>query len=116
MSLSQRQQCIREFRKNPKNRILIISAVGNTGLNLACADFVIFVDQPWSGQDIDQTEGRVHRYPQKREVWIIHILALGTTDVIMSSMARGKKDMLDAFVRLKGGQGMFYVIAMHEYL
>lgn len=116
MSLSERQQCVQDFRKNSKNRILIISAVGNTGLNLACADFLIFIDQPWSGQDVEQAGGRVCRFPQKREVWIIHLLALGTTDVIMSCMARGKKDMLDAFVRLKGGQGMFHFVIKYTQI
>jgi SNF2 family DNA or RNA helicase len=110
MSFDKRQRVVNEFRNSDSVRILIISAVGNTGLNLACADFLIFVDQPWSGQDVDQGRGRVCRYPQKKEVWILHILALNTSDVIMSTMALGKKDMLDAFVSAHGGQGIFITI------
>ena len=107
MSFEQRQRVVNAFRTSDACRILIISAVGNTGLNLACADFVLYVDQPWSGGDIDQTNGRVHRPPQSREVWIFHVLALGTSDVVMSSLARGKKEMLNAFVSKQDGQGVF---------
>jgi hypothetical protein len=44
-------------------------------------------------------------------VQVIQIVALETTDVIVNSMARGKKEMLEAFTRngsIKGQSEQFY--------
>ena len=48
--------------------------------------------------------GRIHRQPQKHPVIVIHLLANDTADIIVSSMAQGKKNMLDAFLSKKEGQ------------
>lgn len=37
-----RQQRVQRFREDVSSRVLIFSKVGNSGLNLACADTVIF--------------------------------------------------------------------------
>jgi len=60
-------------------------------------------DQPWSAQDERQIRGRVHRQPQKKPVTVYHLLANETADIILSAMARGKHDMLEAF--LSNGTG-----------
>jgi hypothetical protein len=49
--------------------------------------------------------GRAWRTPQSHIVQVIHILALDTTDVIVSGMAMGKKDMLEAFARNGSSKG-----------
>jgi SNF2 family DNA or RNA helicase len=45
-----------------------------------------------------QINGRIHRQPQDKTVHVIHLLADDTSDVVMFSMAKGKKVMLEAFV------------------
>jgi hypothetical protein len=62
-------------------------------------------DQPWSAQDERQICGRAHRQPQKKEVHCYHLLADETSDIILSSLARGKKDMMEAFLQKQAGQG-----------
>jgi hypothetical protein len=42
MSFAQRAEAVERFRSDAEIRVLIISAVGGTGLNLAFADIVIF--------------------------------------------------------------------------
>jgi SNF2 family DNA or RNA helicase len=42
MSFTQRAEAVERFRSDPEIRVLIISAVGGTGLNLAFADIVLF--------------------------------------------------------------------------
>ncbi|TDL13173.1 P-loop containing nucleoside triphosphate hydrolase protein, partial [Rickenella mellea] len=96
-----RQERIDRFRAGKDERVMIMSAVGMTGLNLSCANFVIFFDQPWSSQDEEQFIGRAWRPPQKKQVWVYHLIALGTTDVLMCGMARGKSAMLDEFLQRK---------------
>ncbi|KAF8219034.1 P-loop containing nucleoside triphosphate hydrolase protein, partial [Tricholoma matsutake] len=97
--IEKRDQLIREFY-NPKNpiRVLIFSSIGSAGLNLSLSDMVIFFDQPWSAQDERQIRGRAHRQPQKKIVKVIHLLANDSADLLMNAVARGKRDMFDAFV------------------
>ena len=50
--------------------------------------------------------GRVHRQPQQDEVLSIHLLAKDTADVIVSGMAQGKQDMMEAFLSKPAGRGL----------
>lgn len=52
----------------------------------------------WSDVHTVQIIGRVHRLGQKNTVRVYRITALKTTDVVMSSMAREKNEMLEALV------------------
>lgn len=65
-------------------------------------------DQPWSAQDERQIRGRAHRQPQKQIVKAIHLLAGDSSDLLMNDMAKGKKDMFEAFVNKELGQGMYF--------
>jgi SNF2 family DNA or RNA helicase len=56
-------------------------------------------DLCWSAQDMRQINGRIHRQPQDKTVHVIHLIADGTSDVLMYAMATGKKAMLEAFVK-----------------
>jgi hypothetical protein len=55
-------------------------------------------DQPWSAQDERQLIGRIWRQPQSKQVKIIHLLAIDTTDIVLHSQAQGKAFMLDLFL------------------
>ncbi|KAF8881075.1 hypothetical protein BD779DRAFT_1473544 [Infundibulicybe gibba] len=55
-------------------------------------------DTVWSELTTVQIIGRAHRLGQKKEVHVYKLAALGTTDVIMSSLARSKDEMLNALV------------------
>ncbi|THU81192.1 hypothetical protein K435DRAFT_809279 [Dendrothele bispora CBS 962.96] len=97
MPYDKRDQVVSEFRKPGSPRIFIFSHVGSAGLNLAIANIVIFIDQPWSAQDERQIRGRAHRQPQKSTVKAIHFLANESSDVLMSKMAQQKLEMHSAF-------------------
>ena len=64
----------------------------------------------WSDQATVQIVGRAHRLGQTRPVYVYHLLAVGTTDVIISSMAREKNDMLQALLTrtVKQTPGKYY--------
>ncbi|KAJ3566667.1 hypothetical protein NP233_g6859 [Leucocoprinus birnbaumii] len=99
MSFDKRDACITKLH-DPKSeeRVLIFSSVGSAGLNLAIADVVIFFDQPWSAQDEQQIRGRAHRQPQKKIVKVIYLLAMESADLLLHGVARGKRDMFNAFM------------------
>lgn len=103
--------------------MLIISSIGRTGLNLAFACIVILLvsckqsthpvvlltyhrcqDIPWSAQDILQIIGRVWRHGQTKEVLVYRVLALGTTDIIVSGVAMHKQHMLQGFLQKPDGK------------
>jgi TATA-binding protein-associated factor len=52
-----------------------------------------------------QIIGRAWRQRQQRTVVAIHLLAAETADITLSSLARGKKDMLDAFLTTDASKG-----------
>jgi SNF2 family DNA or RNA helicase len=72
-------------------------------------------DQPWSAQDERQIIGQAWRQLQKKTVKVYHLLALDTTDVLMSSVARGKQEMLETFLLKKQGQGVWHDSRDHKH-
>ena len=102
--------------------------MGSAGLNLSVADVVIFFvstlillsvgclhflqDQPWSAQDERQIRGRAHRQPQTKTVKVIYLLANNSADLLMNAVARGKRDMFEAFVNKELGEGKLKVLLL----
>ncbi|KDQ05771.1 hypothetical protein BOTBODRAFT_49708 [Botryobasidium botryosum FD-172 SS1] len=111
-SMQDRQGIVESFQREDARpdgaqtdpcRILAVSAVGGEGLNLARADIVIFFDQPWSSCDEAQFIGRASRHGQTFPVIVYHVLGQGTTDVMMSRLAKDKDAMLRKFCSPSGG-------------
>ncbi|KAJ3548525.1 hypothetical protein NMY22_g1227 [Coprinellus aureogranulatus] len=108
-----RSEVIREFRSNPNCRVLIFSRVGNVGLNLTCANTVIFLDQPWSAQDEQQIRGRIHRHGQSKDCISYQLLALGTADEVLAGISESKSSMLTAFFSRESSQKLLSVLRGH---
>ncbi|KAJ8690094.1 hypothetical protein PTI98_012931 [Pleurotus ostreatus] len=101
MNTRARSKIVKKFHASDEFRVLIISSVGSTGLNLAIANIVVFVDQPWSALEQHQIENRCYRQPQKKDVLCFMLLIRGTADIILASHALGKRDLSESF--LPGG-------------
>jgi SNF2 family DNA or RNA helicase len=69
-------------------------------------------DQPWSAQDERQIRGRAHRQPQTKIVKVIYLLANDSADLLMNAVARGKRDMFEAFVNKELGEGNLVAVTM----
>ncbi|RXW14683.1 hypothetical protein EST38_g11168 [Candolleomyces aberdarensis] len=98
-SYEQRAKIVRKFNEDPEYRVLVFSKVGSTGLNLTRANFVLFL-----------ITGRAWRQRQTRPVTAIHLLANNTADITLSLLARGKKDMLDAFFTTDASKALMRVM------
>ena len=112
---------VQTFRKDKDIRVFIFTRVGATGINLTEADTIIyavrvtvkfryciltpFKDQAWSGQEMKQARGRCHRQPQKKVVHCYHLLAENTADILLYGLARGKEEMMTAFLSKEEGRG-----------
>jgi SNF2 family DNA or RNA helicase len=115
ISPTQRSQAIEKFKNSDRNgvRVLILSQVGMTGLNLPVANILIMVvrtqyhltnhnsaaaqDTLWSAQDDSQLIGRIWRHPQLKVVHVYRLIADKTSDVFLNNISFDKAQMHEAF-------------------
>ncbi|KAF5379543.1 hypothetical protein D9615_006663 [Tricholomella constricta] len=97
MSTKSRQHALQRFDKPDGPRVLLMSAVGMTGLNLPIANILIMLDTLWSAQEDRQLIGRIWRTPQKKEVHVYRLIANGTPDVFLNHLSFDKSAMHEAF-------------------
>ncbi|KAF8597007.1 hypothetical protein BDV93DRAFT_513682 [Ceratobasidium sp. AG-I] len=90
MSPAARAQAIKTFEEDPDIKVMLISNVGTTGLNLAVASVVIFMSGLWSSMETKQMIGRVWRHGQLEQVIVYHILCPGTVDELLCGYANSK--------------------------
>ncbi|KAG6876903.1 hypothetical protein C0993_012196 [Termitomyces sp. T159_Od127] len=111
ITVAKRDKIVKAFYDDSQPaRVLILSSVGNAGLNLSCADVIIFFDQPWSSQEERQIRGRAWRQPQKKTVTEIHLFAEDSADLVMYQVARGKKNAFDSFVNKETGKELRQIL------
>jgi SNF2 family DNA or RNA helicase len=117
MSPTQRNEAIGKFKTSDRKgpRVLILSQVGMTGLNLPVANILIMIvcsicyptnktqlqinaqDTLWSAQDDRQLIGRLWRHPQHKIVHVYRLIADKTSDVFLNNISFDKAQMHDAF-------------------
>lgn len=91
---AQRSGIVRQFTDDPSIRVLLLTTkVGGLGLNLACADTVIFLEPSWNPHADIQAMDRVHRLGQKASS--IHIYKLVTEKSIEEQIMRLQKVKID---------------------
>lgn len=102
VSSADRRENLLKFKDPKRNeRLLVLSSVGNVGLNLHEARFLIFADSIWSGQAEEQIIGRIHRQPNKQKCIIYFPRVKGTSDTILAEFADVKERLLARFVGKK---------------
>ncbi|PBK81529.1 P-loop containing nucleoside triphosphate hydrolase protein [Armillaria gallica] len=101
MKLDARQKIIDEFIHGDDIRVLLLSQVGVSGLNLMRATVVIILTIGWSGVEQGQMIGRAHRNGQREIVFVFRIIAQNTIDVLMAQRAGAKADQLEKFFTKK---------------
>lgn len=62
-------------------------------------------DVVWSKVTVTQIIGRAHRMGQKKPVHVYELMALGTTDAVMATLAAGKDMMLNALLSKHPNKG-----------
>jgi len=73
------------FPKKQHRVLMSTLALGGESINLACAQYLIFLDRSWSPKDMMQAIGRVYRPGQTGVPEIIYINAKGTVDSYVKS-------------------------------
>ncbi|EUC54350.1 helicase carboxy-terminal domain protein [Rhizoctonia solani AG-3 Rhs1AP] len=93
MSVKARQGTMNKFNSNPTCRIMVMSNVGSTGLNVTAASVVIIVSRVWTGLERNQIFGRVNRPGQCRDVVLYTIIAPGSIDLDLMVYSESKTCM-----------------------
>lgn len=117
MPTSKRDEVLQCFNAQDGPRVMVISKVGTTGLNMSRASHTIILvstsldivcdlknspmnlakEIPWSDQEKLQLVGRVHRYPQSKVVHVYCLIARNTTDEMIAKVAGAKATLLGKF-------------------
>lgn len=91
-----RQEIVHQFQTNPDCRVIILSNVGSTGLNLQAANTVINVDIPWNPAVLEQRISRAHRMGQKRTVQVYVLVTENTIEERLLRVLAAKHDLATA--------------------
>ena len=87
------------FNRNSSIQIFLISLMaGGTGLNLTSADMVIHYDPWWNPAVEDQATDRAHRIGQKKNVYVMKMIAPDTIEEKVIELQRRKKAIIAATV------------------
>ncbi len=81
-----------EFRK--KTQLLIATEAAGEGINLQFCHLMINYDLPWNPNRLEQRMGRIHRYGQQREVYVINLVAADTREGAVFKRLFDKLDII----------------------
>lgn len=78
MTLEERVEAESKFKN--ETRIMVATEAAGEGINLQFCHLMINYDIPWNPSRLEQRMGRIHRYGQDKEVTIINMVAVETTE------------------------------------
>ncbi|MYG32493.1 MAG: DEAD/DEAH box helicase [Cenarchaeum sp. SB0677_bin_16] len=78
MKQEERDKAVQNFRD--KHRIMVASDAAREGMNMQFCNVMVNYDLPWSPIVLEQRMGRLHRYGQKKDVFIHNMVAVGTIE------------------------------------
>ena len=78
MNMDQRIAAEREFKHH--SQIMVATEAAGEGINLQFCSVMVNYDIPWNPNRLEQRMGRIHRYGQKREVFIWNLIAQDTRE------------------------------------
>lgn len=96
-----REEIIQRFRESETTNILLMTTAGGEGINLQCANYIIFVDLPFNPQMILQIEDRLHRKGQINKVTIIRLII---KDAIEDRVLEILKEKMELATRIVDGE------------
>ena len=100
LSLGQRQEQKVDFLTCDAGVMFLSITAGGTGLHLVpgCNAMVFWGSRPFSPAQVWQTLKRIHRIGQTEEVFIEHLVALGSVDYAIDKAHRDKSGLASAIV------------------
>jgi SNF2 family DNA or RNA helicase len=88
------------FKDDPTVRILLLSLkLGNNGLNLSCANHILFYSIWWNPHPELQAEDRSIRIGQEKIVHVRRFVILGTIEEYMLKLSNEKKKISETLIK-----------------
>lgn len=94
-SIKKRQEIIDRFQAGETN--VIIASIGalKEGVNLTAGKAVVFLELPWTSEELEQCIGRIHRRGQDDPISVYYWLFDGGIDKHMWKTVLGKKKVIE---------------------
>lgn len=105
MNLDERIRAEHEFRDRAK--VMVSTEAGGEGINLQFCSLMINYDIPWNPNRLEQRMGRIHRYGQRKEVYIYNLVA---EDTVEGEVLRRLFQKLEAIRQAMGSDRVYDVI------
>lgn len=88
------------FKTDPTVKILLLSLkLGNNGLNLSCANHIIFYSKWWNPHIEQQAQDRIIRIGQSKMVYIRHFIINGTIEEYILKLSDNKKKISATLIK-----------------
>ena len=107
MTWREREEQVERFRDSAAVRFLVATDAAGEGINLQFCRLMVNYDIPWNPARLEQRMGRIHRYGQKRDVWIANLVS---TDTREGRVLKVLLERLDAIRRELRSDKVFDVI------
>lgn len=95
-SAAEKERAIEGFRGDAP--VMLCSESGGEGHNLQFCNTLINFDLPWNPMRIEQRAGRIHRFGQKREVFIFNLCTDGSMESRILGLLHDKLRMFELVV------------------
>lgn len=105
MGLDERVQAEKIFRD--ETDIMVATEAAGEGINLQFCHLMINYDLPWNPNRLEQRMGRIHRYGQKKDVYIFNLVSEDTRE---GKVLAKILDKLDEIRKAYGSDRVFDVI------
>ncbi len=101
------------FENDPTKKILLATwQKMGTGHTLTAANYMIFIDTPWTDADFQQSSDRIYRIGQKKNVFIITLITKDTYDERVQQIL-DRKQILSGF--LVDGNNSDDIVQVDDY-
>ena len=99
VSQKQRQEAIDQFQNDPESKLICLGLLaGGVGITLTAGANMAIIELPWRPGDVDQAEGRTHRFTQQRACTCYYHLAPETVDDYLWDIISEKRAIADAAI------------------
>lgn len=112
---AQRQRAVDWFNAGNADVFIAPIRAAGVGINLQhrCSD-VLYVERDWSPKIIDQSENRVHRIGQRKQVRITFLDAANTVDQHLAEVLLAKQTVIDSVVDDRAEDGQSHTVETIE--
>jgi len=99
LNARQREHLLEEFAAEDGPRLLVISIrAGGRGLNLPAANHVFHFDRWWNPAVEQQATDRVHRFGQRKPVFVHSLICTGTLEERIDTLLDSKRELAEKVI------------------